>query len=379
MPALALAACLAGTGAPTAEAPRVLRTYFGDLGAPAPDRASLARALVRTREEADLDFLALVAPAPSDSLSKLASGMTRAQDFVALDAWSFGPPEIGQPIVVLGTKPAAGLVPAIPVGRFDLFYRFWLPHQAGTDSSGPLVHLPMPMRAGLDYGQPSLGSLDALREATAPYVRTMDVAGPRPGSDAAAPPHTTDAWMAYLGYLNAGFRVAPTAGRALTMASRASEYRTAILAQELTTAALLEAIRQRRVYASEDRNLRVSFSINGYPMGSVVPVSPGTPLRIEMTVSDPNEPDAHYLVSLRRDVPGGRLEATTELFGTDYHGDGRVVLSQFRRSRSTEYFLVELSQRSHEGFDVLWTAPIWLVEPAGSDRAAASPGQPSRP
>jgi hypothetical protein len=363
---VALSACLVTGDRFRAEMPRPLQPYFGDLGTPADGAAAAVRARYHlARDEAEMDFLAIVAATPSTALVETAAGITASErgSFVALDAWSFGPQEIGRPVVVLGGRRVDD-PSGVPLGRFDLFYRFWLPDHADRTSGAPVLHLPAPARSGADYGLASLGSIDALREAARPYARTMDVVGGAPGHDATAGSGTSGAWTRYLDYLNAGFRLAPTAGwwQGGTRA-RPSEYRTAVLATELTRAALLDAVGRRRVYASGDRNLRASFSINGHPMGSVVPVAAGTPLRIEVTMSDPNEPDAHYWVSLRRDERGGSVEAAVELFGTDYHGDGRVVFSHLRRGRAAEYYLVEITQHSAEGTDVVWAAPIWLDAP----------------
>lgn len=111
-------------------------------------------------------------------------------------------------------------------------------------------------------------------------------------------------------------------------------------------------------------------------MGSVVPLTEGTPLRIELTFSDPDEPRAHYWLSLRRDVPGGELDAARELSGTDFRGDGRVVFTQFRRTSADEYFLARIAQESGDGADSVWTAPIWL---RAARTSAASDAQSDSP
>ncbi len=361
-------------GGPGSETAAELQVYFGDLGTSAPDEgAAAAGARYRqAHEEADMDFLAVVTDAPSTWLTETAARATGSgrRGFVALDAWSFGPREIGQPVVVLSDRGVED-VSDLPLGRFDLFYRFWLPDHARTSSGVTLLHLPAPARRSTDYGMASLGSLDALREAMRPYARTMHVLGPRDRRDSTSASHAAGVVEAYFDYLNAGFELAPTAAW-LPSAPAGSEYRTAVLARDLTRDGLLDGISRRRVYATADRNLRVSFSINGHPMGSVAQVTSGTPLRIEVTMSDPNEPEARYWVSLRRDRPGGSVEAASELFGTDYHGDGRVVLSQFHRGESNEYFLIAITQESAEGTDLVWTAPIWLVAPADVARGAAA-------
>jgi hypothetical protein len=173
-------------------------------------------------------------------------------------------------------------------------------------------------------------------------------------------------WRLYLNYLNAGFRLAPTAVQSAESRAigAAAEHRTAVLARALSEAEIADAVRRRRVYASEDRNLRIVFTINGVPLGSALPLSVGTPLRIEVRLADDDEPFAYYRVSLRRDVIGGALEADRELSGTDLRGDGTIVFTQFRRGAADEYFLLQVAQGEDDDADIAWTAPIWLL-PAG--------------
>ncbi|MBN2443904.1 MAG: CehA/McbA family metallohydrolase, partial [Spirochaetales bacterium] len=52
------------------------------------------------------------------------------------------------------------------------------------------------------------------------------------------------------------------------------DYRMAVLATANTRAAIMEALRARRFYSTEDLDLFLSFEISGYPMGSTI--TPGT-------------------------------------------------------------------------------------------------------
>jgi hypothetical protein len=181
--------------------------------------------------------------------------------------------------------------------------------------------------------------------------------------------------LRYLQYLNAGFRLAPVAVHECKAAAlqgcEADTSRTVVLARWLTEPAIIDAITNRRVYASTDKNLGVLFSINGHPLGSITPITAGTPLRIEVRLADPDEPSAYYWVSLRRDEVGGPVEAEREVSGTDLKGDGTIVFTQFRRGEHDEYFLLEVTQRSGPDENVVWTAPIWLV----SARPEITPGR----
>ena len=46
-----------------------------------------------------------------------------------------------------------------------------------------------------------------------------------------------------------------------------------ILAPELTRPALLAAMRARHVYATEDKNLKITFRVNGHLCGDVIPAT----------------------------------------------------------------------------------------------------------
>ena len=185
--------------------------------------------------------------------------------------------------------------------------------------------------------------------------------------------------LRYLQYVNAGFRLAPGAVHECKAAAlqrcNAGNSRTVVLARSLNERAIVDAVTNRRVYASTDKNLGVRFSINAHPLGSVTPMAAGTPLRIEVRLSDPDEPSASYWVSLRHDEVGGPVEADRELSGTDLKGNGTIVFTQFRRGAHNEYFLLEVTQGAGAEEDVVWTAPIWLVSVSHSSLGRDAHGQ----
>ncbi|UCH20012.1 MAG: CehA/McbA family metallohydrolase [Deltaproteobacteria bacterium] len=62
-----------------------------------------------------------------------------------------------------------------------------------------------------------------------------------------------------------------------------NEFRTAVLAERLTRKSIIEAYRNRRFYATEDKNLYLDLRCQGYPMGSRLS---GVPRQFEVTASD---------------------------------------------------------------------------------------------
>jgi len=336
---------------PSAEdAAASLAIYFGDLGAyVSPDRSLLdpRSEFERARAMEDMDFLGITGREAQPSvLSAAASAVNQhpASRFVALWSRRYEPRTTGQAVNILELAGPPDEAP--PPAASDLFYRWWLPRHTAATGGPPIVQFPEPVGLSIDDSAIAI-SPDTLRDGV-PYAATIQIAG---NADR------------YLEYLNEGFRLAPTADsnrRAPSGVTRGKR-RTAVLAARLNKVGLVESIRERRVYATDDPDLRLRFSINGQPMGSVIPMTVGTPLQIRIDFSDADEPNAIYWIGLRRDTPGGPIEASQELSGTDYEGDGTVVFTQFAHATHVEYYLVEVRQRSDRGVDVAWTAPIWLT------------------
>ena len=69
-----------------------------------------------------------------------------------------------------------------------------------------------------------------------------------------------------------------------------SSSRTFVLATDKTKAAILDAMKNRRTYASLDRNLQCRYTVNGAPMGSTL--SRPDVLRFDIAVSDPDSDNA---------------------------------------------------------------------------------------
>lgn len=78
----------------------------------------------------------------------------------------------------------------------------------------------------------------------------------------------------YILALKKGWHVGATAGQDNHRGNwgSANDTRTVILANELTFESILEALRNRRTYATEDRNAKLWFSCDSSPMGSIVKV-----------------------------------------------------------------------------------------------------------
>ncbi|RDY29471.1 hypothetical protein CHL78_001860 [Romboutsia weinsteinii] len=72
--------------------------------------------------------------------------------------------------------------------------------------------------------------------------------------------------------LDNGWHVAPTCNQDNHRVDFgvANEFRTVILSTDLTKDAIFDSIKKMRVYATEDKNLRIDYTINDRPMGSTL-------------------------------------------------------------------------------------------------------------
>ena len=157
----------------------------------------------------------------------------------------------------------------------------------------------------------------------------------------------------FLAALKKGWRVAPIAGldNHGTWAITRHEYRTGVLAPSLTRENVVAAMRARRVYATWDTNLRLSFSANGRMMGSVL--SEARQLSFHVYVHDPDMKDAKDRVT--------RVEIV---------GDGALVMAKDFSSHTVTwnpscdakcaYYFVKVYCADKTDGPTAYSAPIWV-------------------
>lgn len=166
----------------------------------------------------------------------------------------------------------------------------------------------------------------------------------------------------YLAYLNLGLHLAPTADQDNHYRTwgTLTESRTVVLAPKLTRSEILKAMKERRVYASEDMDLKVAFTINGKLMGSINPkLSPGEAAKIRIGISDADEPDSAYRVRVFYDPRPGGPQAS-QVNSVTVNNNDSITISHVPNSGKGYYFIVVTStQSANEGYSA-WTAPIWF-------------------
>jgi hypothetical protein len=156
----------------------------------------------------------------------------------------------------------------------------------------------------------------------------------------------------YTELLSKGYIVGPTMDHDNhnTTFGRHSASRTPVLAKSLTRAAITDAYRANRFYATQDWNARLSFTINSQPMGSYLKNE--AVLHIAAELSDQDAGDKVQTIELLYGVPGTGQRAkvlqrsVTESISTDFQLPGGKYY----------YFFLKITQADG---DMMVSSPIW--------------------
>lgn len=154
-------------------------------------------------------------------------------------------------------------------------------------------------------------------------------------------------WEYYHLALDKGWHVAPTNNQNNHNGQwgDASRARTVILAETLTEEALYDAMKDRRVYATQDSDLTVYYTLNGAVMGSMIPKSEEA--EITVFLNDPT------------DVAIGKVEVIADggvvLDSADVGTPAQVL--EMSVSGGHSYYYLRITQPDG---DVAVTAPVWM-------------------
>ena len=167
-------------------------------------------------------------------------------------------------------------------------------------------------------------------------------------------PSSTDYTARYHDLLRLGYHVAPCANQDnhYTNFGNLNQQRTAVLATSLTRANVVDALRKRRTYATEDHNLQLRFEVGSHQMGEIFTLSASIPFRVKVVEPDG---DAMSTIELRYGIPGSGSAPTTL---TSVSGPDSLVLSQSQPIGSTYYYYAYV--REVNGREA-WSAPMWIT------------------
>lgn len=147
--------------------------------------------------------------------------------------------------------------------------------------------------------------------------------------------------------LDKGWHIAPTNNQNNHKGQwgDASDARTVVLAKDLTEESLYAAMKDRRVYATQDSDLAVYYELNGTVMGSIIPKSEKA--EITFFLSDPT------------DEAIGNVEVVTDggaVLVSEYVETPSQVL-ELSASGGHSYYYLRITQPDG---DVAVTAPVWM-------------------
>ena len=307
---------------------------------------------------------------------KTAAAAATSNSFVGLYGQEFSSISKGNHMNVFEI---ADVIPkaTVPNGEFKLLTTWLATHKDSTNQlallqfNHPVDYHPVDIDRG--YGRDDFGSDAGWLAAIGAQAGLIEVLNGPALTDAAGlrPANVMEA--DYLKYLNLGFHLGPTGDQDNHYKTwgTITDARTAVVAQQLTKAAILEALRARHVYATEDKNLRILATVNGAMMGDRTGSFPavGIEIAIDGTIADDDEPDATYTIdAFSDDGAGGNVATVAE--STTLGANGPFHVSGVNFKGPGQYVFLKVTQFSEHGTDRAWTAPVWFD---GNQTIASTP------
>jgi LPXTG-motif cell wall-anchored protein len=157
-------------------------------------------------------------------------------------------------------------------------------------------------------------------------------------------------WRSYGQYTNAldkGWKLAPSNNQDNHKGKwgDANDTRTVVIADALTREAIVQAILDLRVYATEDKNQTIDFYVDGKIMGSTIEA--GNNIRIKVDVADPDQNDVIQKVEIIGQ--GGQVLYAKE-------GNTNIISLETALANTSPYYYVRVTQVDGE---LAVTAPVW--------------------
>ena len=157
----------------------------------------------------------------------------------------------------------------------------------------------------------------------------------------------------YIMALDKGWHLAPTNNQDNHQGKwgNANDARDVILTDNFTEEGIYDAIRALRMYATEDKNLELGYTVNGLMMGSSIKTVPGK-LDIEVSVYDPDRTDSIAKVEVV--VNSGKVAHVWDDPAQLKNGTLSVTLAP-----EYSYYFIRVTQKDG---DLAVTAPVWVGE-----------------
>lgn len=154
----------------------------------------------------------------------------------------------------------------------------------------------------------------------------------------------------YTRALDKGWHVAPTNNQDNHKGrwGNANTARTVIEAPALTEDAIYQSLRERKIYATEDQNLKINMTVNDEPMGTIF--KEAEKLNFKINVADEDKEDKISKISI---IANGGAVVESKKF------DSSTVDWNVELKPEYSYYYIRVDQ---EDKDIAVTAPVWVGE-----------------
>jgi hypothetical protein len=164
--------------------------------------------------------------------------------------------------------------------------------------------------------------------------------------------------MSYLWYyqklLAKGYHLAPTIDHDNhnTTFGRTTYSRSAVVASALSKTNIISSFRNMHVYATQDCDTKVEFTVNTMIMGSNM-VAPGAPV-IAVNLTDVSTSTAGAVIKVMFGLPGSNVNAT-EIYSAT--GSSLLYVDDNLANLATGYYYIDVTNGSSR----MITAPVWYT------------------
>ncbi|MDB6112871.1 MAG: hypothetical protein JWR69_4621 [Pedosphaera sp.] len=246
-------------------------------------------------------------------------------------------------------------------GKFDKLLD-WLATHNDSQGKFPILQFNHPVgtsdpHADVEYGRDDFGGDGSWVKKMGEHVRTIEVlCGPGTLPKAAKP---TRFEPEYWDLLSKGFRVGPVGDQDNHFPTwgTLTDARTGVVCAHLTKKEILDAIRARHVYATEEAELNVIGTVNGHLCGDEFH-KPAGGLDITVQISNTNDPHGDYTI----EVYGGKIgQGRAAVVGKkSATGNGTVQVSGVS-AVNYDYIAIKVTHEDdHEETRHAWLAPVWF-------------------
>ncbi len=325
----------------------------------------VAKAITYARSSPSMNFLGVSDHNHNESLNMTlahwlagnqeADSVNQDGSFVGLYGQEWGVISGGGHVLVYGTNKLFGWNPGV--------YQVYVPKNAYStlfDSVykyGGFAYLAHPQQG--DYSGIFSGAYNAKWDSVVMGVAMKN--GPSTSTNTTETnPSSSDYTQRYWDLLRLGYHVAPCANQDNhnTNYGRSNQQRTAVLATSLTKANIVDGLRKRRTYATEDHNLNLSYQVGTHQMGEIF--STNDSVRFRIKISDPDAGESISNISIYYGVPGSGSNPTVL---TSVTSKDSLIYTYKQTTSTTYYYYVMVTEADG---NKAWSAPMWITTVTGS-------------